>query len=223
MTARLLEHELERDRLTGKIERFEEASRVFSHDLRNPLNVAQGRIELELAQRECENLAIASRSLDRIEEIISSVLRVAREGRAVTETSHVSLSALAERCWESISAPDATLVVDEDFAFHADPDRVRRVFENLFRNAIEHGGSGVTIRVGALPEGGGIYVEDDGSGIPEADRETVFDAGYTTGTDGAGLGLAIVESTVEAHGWSIAVTDAENGGARFEIRDVVPA
>jgi signal transduction histidine kinase len=223
LLARMLERELERRQMTATIERYEEFASVLSHDLRNPLNVAQGRVDLERSERESENLAIVARSLDRIESIIASVLRVAREGRDIDATSVVSLSTLAERCWESIGAADATLLVDEEFTFRADAERVRGIFENLFRNAVEHGGDDVTIRVGPLDGGEGFYVEDDGPGIPESDRETVFDPGYTTGREGVGLGLSIVEGGVEAHGWRIEATDAETGGARFEIRDVIPA
>jgi len=66
-------------------------------------------------------------------------------------------------------------------------------------------------------------VADDGVGIDEADRESLFDSGYSTKDDGTGLGLSIVERMVRAHGWEIAVTESENGGARFEITGVEPA
>jgi len=222
LLARMLERELERRQSTATIERYEEFASVLSHDLRNPLNVAQGRAELERNERDSENLAVAVRSLDRIESIIASVLRVAREGRDVETASTVSLSALADRCWEAIDSGDATLLVDDNFTFRADSERVRSVFENLFRNAVEHGGDGVTIRVGPLDDDEGFYVEDDGPGIPESVRETVFDPGYTTGREGVGLGLSIVESAVEAHGWQIEATESTIGGARFEISGIIP-
>jgi len=70
--------------------------------------------------------------------------------------------------------------------------------------------------VGTL-DSGGFYVEDDGPGIPEKNREEIFDRGVTTEDDGTGFGLAIVDVIVGAHDWSITVTDSETGGARFEI------
>jgi len=73
----------------------------------------------------------------------------------------------------------------------------------------------VTVRVGTLEDG--FYVVDDGPGIPEAERDDVFEQGYTTGHDGTGLGLAIVDRIIEAHGWSVGVTDGDAGGARFEV------
>jgi signal transduction histidine kinase len=92
------------------------------------------------------------------------------------------------------------------------------VFENLFRNAVEHAGDDVTITVGTLD--GGFYVDDDGPGIPEDERDRVFEAGYSTGEAGTGFGLSIVRDVVEAHGWDIRVVEGADGGARFEITGV---
>jgi signal transduction histidine kinase len=85
-------------------------------------------------------------------------------------------------------------------------------------DAVEHTETGVTVRVGTLEDG--FYVEDDGPGIPEDDREQVFERSFSTAADGTGLGLSIVTSVVEAHGWSITATDGQDGGARFEISGV---
>jgi signal transduction histidine kinase len=83
------------------------------------------------------------------------------------------------------------------------------------RNAVEHGGDDVTVAVGALNDG--FYVEDDGAGISEADREDVFEPGYSTSEDGTGFGLSIGKRVADAHGWNVRVTDGSDGGARFEI------
>lgn len=74
--------------------------------------------------------------------------------------------------------------------------------------------------VGTLEDGTGFYVEDDGIGIPEAERESVFESGYSTEPAGTGLGLAIVSEVVDAHGWDCALTTGTAGGARFEITGV---
>jgi len=73
----------------------------------------------------------------------------------------------------------------------------------------------LSITVGTLPNG--FYVADDGPGIPEDEREAIFEQGYTTADDGAGLGLAIVSRICDGHGWTIQVTESDDGGARFEI------
>ncbi|OYR78641.1 histidine kinase [Halorubrum sp. E3] len=221
LIARMLETELQEARTDAKIDRLDQFASVVSHDLRSPLNVAQGRVDIERSSRDSEHLEIAARSLDRMEDLIADVLTVARQGQEVEETELLSLDAVVEECWDAVRTDDASLSVAADLRFKADPSRVRHLFENLFRNAIEHGGDDVSIRVGPLDDGGGFYVEDDGPGIPEADRERVFKTGFTTGSEGIGLGLAIVEGVVEAHGWRIAVEEGADGGARFEVSDVV--
>jgi len=94
------------------------------------------------------------------------------------------------------------------------------VFGNLFRNAVEHGSTDVTVTVGALDDG--FYVEDTGRGIPDDARDRVFDLGYSSRAEGAGFGLAIVGKIVEDHGWTITVAEGEHGGARFEITGFEP-
>jgi Signal transduction histidine kinase len=146
---------------------------------------------------------------------------MAHQGQDVDETERVHLSSIAEACWRSVETGNAELLNEVDLLFQADSDRVRQLFENLFRNAVEHGGEDVVVRAGTLPEKDGFYVEDNGSGIPDSRRETVFEVGFSTGDDGIGLGLSIVEAVVSAHGWTIQVTEATTGGARFEISNVV--
>jgi signal transduction histidine kinase len=109
-------------------------------------------------------------------------------------------------------------VIQTDRAIHADQSRLRQVFENLMRNAVEHAGDNVTLTVGGLADG--FYVADDGPGIPEDGREAVFDVGHSTKAEGTGFGLSIVRQIVEAHGWAITVTEGSQGGARFEITGV---
>ncbi|MFC7137933.1 sensor histidine kinase [Halobaculum litoreum] len=89
--------------------------------------------------------------------------------------------------------------------------------ENLLRNAVDHGGDGVTVTVGDCD--GGFFLEDDGPGIDTVEGGDVFEAGISTANGGTGFGLAIVSRIVDAHGWSVDVTESESGGARFEITD----
>jgi signal transduction histidine kinase len=78
----------------------------------------------------------------------------------------------------------------------------------------------VAVTVGVLADDVGFYVEDDGPGIPPAERDDVFESGYTTAGDGTGYGLAIVETVADGHGWSVALAESADGGARFEFRGV---
>ncbi len=209
-------HELERQ--NARLERF---ASVVSHDLRNPLNVAQGRVDLAMeSDRNNEHLVTTKRALDRMEALIEDILRLARLGRPIDATEPVRVPDLVTESWGMVETNDASLAIADgfDLTVVADPERLRQLVENLFRNAVEHGGSDVTVSVGALDGGGGFYVADDGPGIPEEEHADVFEFGYTTTSEGTGFGLAIVEEVVNAHGWSIRVTEADGGGARFEIR-----
>jgi signal transduction histidine kinase len=108
--------------------------------------------------------------------------------------------------------------VDLSVALEADSDRLRQLLENLLRNAVVHAAPAPEIRVGSLADAEGFFLEDDGPGVPEADRERVFEAGYTDHDDGTGFGLPIVRRIADAHGWSVRLTEGPAGGARFEFR-----
>ncbi|MFC6613754.1 ATP-binding protein [Halopenitus salinus] len=213
-----------REELVRQNERLEQFASLVSHDLRNPLNVATGRFELlredveEVAEN--EHAAAIERALTRMEDLIRQILSLARDGQPVEQWDAVLLSSVAQNSWEMVETNAAELRVEDDLTFKADPTRLQRLFENLFRNSIDHGGPDVTVSVGVLPDRPGFYVADDGPGIPESDRESVFDPGYTTREEGTGFGLAIVAETVAAHGWKIQVTESETGGVRFEILGV---
>lgn len=205
-------------RLRRQNARLDEFASVISHDLRNPLTVAQGRARLlhEDTAADREHLDPLLHALGRIESIVEDTLTLARQGDAISETTSIRLTNLARGCWATVDTGGATLETPDEVTFEGDPDRLRHVFENLFRNAVEHGGTAVTVRVGQLDDRG-IYVEDDGPGIPVADRDVVFEAGHSSTPGGTGFGLAIVQRIVTAHGWELAVTDGTDGGARFEI------
>jgi len=207
-------------KLERQNERLEEFAGVLSHDLRNPLNVAQGRLELVAETCDSEDIPPIRHAHERMEALIEDLLTLAREGTAVTDPGVVDLAALAEDCWANVDTAGATLEIETDRSILADGDRLKRVFENLIRNAAEHGGGDVTVRIGDLPDEAGFYVEDDGPGIPESDREAVFEAGHSTNADGTGFGLSIVQGIVEAHDWSVRAVESDDGGARFEITGV---
>ncbi|RLM42010.1 PAS domain S-box protein [Haloarcula sp. Atlit-47R] len=200
-------------------ERLNEFASVVSHDIRNPLSVAVGNLELAADECDSEFLDNAATALTRIEYLTGDLLALARSGKAVGETTPVQLQTIAKSAWGNVETATATLDLGtDDTIVEADRDRLEEAFENLFRNAIEHGGEDITVRVGTINNG--FYVEDSGDGIPDDARDQVFDHGYSTGEEGTGFGLSIVRSIIEGHGWSITATDAISGGARFEITDV---
>ena len=207
--------------LRRKNERLEEFASVVSHDLRNPLNVAEGW--LEQVRAECggdgdDAVDRVAAAHDRMGALIDDLLTLAREGRDVDDPDAVDLAAALRRAWETVETDDATLVVDAEGVVRADESRLRQLLENLVRNAVEHAGPDATVTLGDLEDG--FFVEDDGPGIPVEMREKVFDLGYSTATDGTGFGLGIVEEIAEAHGWTVRVAEGTAGGARFEITGV---
>jgi signal transduction histidine kinase len=206
------ENQLERQN-----DRLESFASVVAHDLRNPLNVIRGRAELAQATGDTAHLDSAFRSLDRMETIIEDVLALARGGEDDVESESVKLTDVVEASWSHVDTGTAELDAGFLSTIQADPDRLARLFENLFRNAIEHGGPDVTVSVAMLDDEDGFYVADDGPGIPVAEREAVFRDGYS-GSDGTGIGLAVVRQVAEAHGWRVDVTESEAGGAQFEFR-----
>ena len=207
------ERELQREKA-----RLDDFASFVSHDLRNLLNVANGRITLAQEESESEHLDIAASTIERAFTLIEDMLTFAREGNQVIETQQFDVDSLVETCWNNVETDNATLVSDLDQAIEGDGSRVRQLLENLIRNAVEHGRGDVTIRVGSLQNG--FYVADDGPGIPDERREEVWEAGYSGTEDGTGFGLAIVKQIVEAHGWDIHISESSEGGARFEITGV---
>nr|WP_282594248.1 PAS domain S-box protein [Halorientalis brevis] len=208
-----LERERELHRQNERLERF--ASTV-SHDLRNPLRMAESN--LDMARHECDSdlLAAVDGAHERMEELIDDLLALARQGQTVDETEPVSLATVAGDAWEHVDAPTGELTIDADGRLDADPQRLLQAFENLFRNSLEHAGPDVSLRVGTTPSG--FFVADDGPGIPADERDAVFEYGYSTTETGTGLGLAIVEEVFSAHGWDVRLTESDAGGVRFEVQ-----
>ncbi|WP_177227195.1 receiver/sensor box histidine kinase [Halomicrobium zhouii] len=212
-----LERERELERQNERLESFVD---VVSHDLRNPLSVVKGSLELARETGDDEHFQRARGAIDRMDQLIEDLLTLARHGEPVEDLVPVDLATLARESWTTVATADATLVVETSPTVHCHVGRIRQVLENLFRNAVEHAGEDVTVAVGGLPDGTGFYVADDGPGIPAAEREAVFQSGYSKTDGGTGLGLSIVHQCAAAHGWTVAVTESEDGGARFEFTDV---
>ena len=241
--------EVELERTNERLDRF---ASFVSHDLRNPLNVAMGRLDLAIETGDDEHLRTVREQHDRMSTMIEDLLTMARDGRDVDETAPVDLDAAAAEAWHAVETGDASLVADSGKTILADGSRLANLLENLYRNSVEHGstssraepgdsvehgstdnraepgdsvehgaaddGPPITVRVDATPDG--FAVADDGVGIPPDIRGTVTESGYTTRGGNTGYGLAIVEEIATAHGWELAVTESDAGGARFEFAGV---
>ena len=211
-----------RRRLERQNERLAEFAGVVSHDLRNPLQVVDAKLDLARAECNSGHLDDAADAVGRMDALIEDLLTLARQGERVENAEALDLGAVARACWENVETADATLVVDTDLRICADHGRLKQLLENVFRNAVDHGGSDVSVGVGGS-DGAGFFVADDGCGVPADRREQVFERGDTTDDDGTGFGLAIVQEVAEAHSWSVTITDAESGGARVEVTGVETA
>jgi len=214
-------------RLERQNERLEEFASIVSHDLRNPLQVLAGRLQAIEAERDGdreinldEHFPSMQRSVDRMQTLIDDLLTLSRQGETVDDPTTVSLAAVAGQAWETTDAPEADLHVRTGRTVAGEDSRVRQLFENLFRNAVEHGGDDVTIVVDDLADDAGFFVADDGPGIPPDEREAVLEMGYTNSDDGTGIGLGIVTEVATAHGWEVSLTESTDGGARFEFHGV---
>jgi PAS domain S-box-containing protein len=206
------------EKLKRQNERLDEFASIVSHDLRNPLQVAEGYAEHARSTGEVEHVDAVVDALERMEDLIESVLTLARKGQDIEDPRPVALERAVSLAWDRAPTASATLdVCDPPETILSDETRLTELLGNLFRNAVEHAGSDVAVTVGSLEDG--FYVADDGPGIPDGDRRRVFESGYST-ADGTGLGLAIVRRIAEAHGWDVTLTTSESGGARFEFHGV---
>ena len=212
---------------------LEEFASIVSHDLRNPLSVAQSRLELVRTECSSDHLDNIEQAHDRMNTLIDDLLTLARDGDQGRTVEAVDLAAISEESWRHVETGGATLNTDLSRTIRADRGRLQQLLENLIRNsvehgstdsrsqtddAVEHGGTAVTVTVGELADG--FYVADDGIGIPGKQREQVLENGYSTLRDGTGLGLSIAKRIADAHDWKFTVAESADGGVRVEITNV---
>lgn len=205
---------------------LERLTRIVAHDLRTPVSAAQKLVPILRTELD-DSGATATEALDRLAATLETVSdftehipRLAKEGTRVERRQACDLETVARDVWNTVETPHLTLAVPDSRRLEGDPQRIQQVFQNLFENVVNHadphtaqGATTVTIGTTAT----GFFVEDDGPGIDGVSTASAFDYGTTTADDGTGIGLAIVRTIVEAHGWDVAVTAGAEGGARFEI------
>ncbi|WP_254839145.1 GAF domain-containing protein [Natronomonas marina] len=213
------ERELEEraEELARQNERLDRFASVVSHDLRNPLSVARGRLDLARATGDEDHYRAVERAHERMDELVNGLLTLARRGELKSDPTPVELRSAAEQAWRTVETGDLELAIEDAPTVRADPERLRQLLENLFTNTAEHGDAATTVTVGGLDDG--FYVADDGVGIPETEREAILKSGHSGTDEGTGLGLAIVETIAEAHDWTVSVVESADGGARFEFRE----
>ncbi|PSQ54082.1 hypothetical protein BRD20_00670 [Halobacteriales archaeon SW_8_65_20] len=196
-------------------ERLDQFADTLAHDLRTPLATARAyasELEREYDEPDAEQVL---RSLDRMNTMVDDILTQAREGATVTDSESVSLAELARSSWEQLDTQDAQLRIDGARTIEADPPRLRRLFENAYRNAVEHAGGDATITVTVGSDE--FAITDDGPGIPAPERRKAFESGYTTRSTNTGFGLSIIAEIARAHGWRAVISESASGGTAVRI------
>ncbi len=221
------------DRLEAAFSRQREFVADASHELRTPLTAIRGQLEVLARQpapggeevRRVEGLAM--REMARIERIVDDLLTLAGlEEAPLLQRRRLAVAPyLREVAADGGSGAGAAVGELPAGSLDADPERLRQVIRNLLSNARRHAGPDGRVELSARANGGRltIRVDDDGAGIPAAERERVFDRFHRVGSardrgsGGGGLGLPIARSIVELHGGRIWAGDSPLGGARVSV------
>ncbi|MFD8892952.1 sensor histidine kinase [Streptomyces sp. NPDC059566] len=220
-----------------RLERSDARQRQFtadaSHELRNPLAAVRSRLEVALAmdRPDRESVGAALADTERLQRIAADLLLLARlDGGPVPRSEPVDLALLAAEDAARRGGPrgDARVSLRLDarapVPASGDPARLERALANLVDNALRYARAEVVVRAAEHDGWRLLEVTDDGPGIPEADRDRVFerfvrlDADRGRASGGTGLGLAIAREIARAHGGDVRALPAPGGGARLVLR-----
>jgi signal transduction histidine kinase len=212
------------DRLEDGFRLQREFTADAAHELRTPLAVLTAHIDT-LPDR--ATAAALRRDLDGMTHLVEQLLRIARvEALVVKPCDRANLADLARdvAVWLAPMAirADRTIEVDapdDEVAVHGQGDALFHAVRNLVDNALRHTPAGTAVTLTVLTDPPTLLVRDHGPGVPATLRETIFQRFWRgeRQSSGTGLGLAIVQRTMHAHGGSVAVEDAEGGGAQFRL------
>lgn len=235
--------------LEAKVAELEQANRHLiavaadvAHDLRSPLQAVSGFTEL-LIRREGARLDETSQSFlahvlsatQGMRELVETVLEHRRSSSVLLNVTRFDCKEVANavilRLGRDLDEAGTRVVIDDLPVLCADRVQVGRVLQNLVANAIRatpRGRKPLTIAARRLAQAWEISVTDDGIGVPEADRDRIFEVferGPGATGPGKGMGLAICRAIIERHGGHIGVDRAPGGGSRFwfTLPDAVPA
>ncbi len=209
------------ERLTRLLAERSRMLAAIGHDLRSPVTAM--RIRLEMLEDD-ESRQRLEACLDEIQSLVEAALALARGTAAGEPSAPVRLRDLLEEVVAELreSGGRAHLSAPEEITVTARPAGLKRAVRNIAENAVRYGDAA---RIALLGEGGAarIIIEDDGPGIPDADRERVFEPfvrleeSRCRDTGGSGLGLAIARAVIDSHGGSVVLEDAPGGGTRATI------
>ena len=223
------------DALQARIERDARFASDVSHELRSPLTTLAASLEVlegrrdELPERSRRALDLLSADVKRFQRLVEDLLEISRydAGAAGVELEEIRLGELVEHAVPGAGL-NGVLDIDgdaRDAVIRADKRRLERVVTNLLTNAERYGGGAIRVGVRRHDEAVRLEVDDAGPGVPEAERERIFErfargaaaAGRRTGSDGVGLGLSLVAEHVRLHGGRVWAEERPGGGARFVV------
>lgn len=227
------------NQMLGRLEEAFSRQRAFvadaSHDLRTPLTIIQGQLQVlaRISDPDPEDVRRVSAQVTaataRMERLVDDLLLLARadsklEGARERVTLAPLLAAEVEG-FQDASGRNFEVGEITDRSVEIDPGEMARAISNLLSNAVAHTVSGGRIRVSAADQGSRVViaVEDDGPGVPPDMRDRIFDrfarldSSRSSESGSSGLGLAIVKALAESHGGSVGCSDSPLGGARFTI------
>ncbi|NUR69705.1 MAG: HAMP domain-containing histidine kinase [Hamadaea sp.] len=218
------------DQLAARLERDRRFAADVSHELRSPLQTLAAAASVlsrrrdQLDTRSAQAASLVADEVDRFQTLVTDLLELARADqpadRRPTEVAELARQVVSRKGFNQalVTAEPGELV------WPVDPRRFEQIIANLIDNAVRHGGGPVAVRLGHDDGIGWLEVDDEGPGVPPADRETIFDrfvrgraANARADTDGTGLGLALVMQHAVAHGGHAYAGDRPGGGARFRV------
>lgn len=217
----ITERKQREQQLRDQKQELEEFAHVLSHDLQNPLTIANGYLDLIAEEHDVPEVEQVKKAVSRMKQIIEDTEHSTLNEDSAGALSVLPLHEVVQKAWRSVPTAEAELgLPDSAWNIRAHEGRLCQLLENLIRNSAEHGGEEVTVRVGILDGEQGFYVEDDGTGIQqEVKTQLETPSGLSRERD-SGYGLEIVQKVVDEHDWGMEITDSRAGGARFEFAQV---
>lgn len=208
-----------RENLEEEKEHLERLAHVLAHELRNPLTVIDGQLELYRELGEPSHLDAVERHVRRLDNIIEDTLWLVRENDTVSEMSMVDVASVAEDAWLAIGDETVSLRTESIEQIPANESLLQTMFEKLFSNTLDHT-TASQLEVGPLYMGDGLdgfYVADDGAGFDTAAQDDIFEIDINSTDGSSGIGLPVVKEIVQRHSWSITLAEHDTQGVRFEI------
>jgi signal transduction histidine kinase len=219
------------ERLNQKNKKLERFASTVSHDLRNPLTIAdmynkevlrkltekESKLDDEIFNELKSDAKEVEKSTERMDEMIGNLLERARSGDGVEITSN-NFEETAQESWEQVETKDMSLRIESGGIVYADSSGLKTCLENLFRNSVEHAKDGTTVTLRL--ESSGFCVADIGPGFSKEVRDEAFDYGVTEKGSGTGIGLSTIEDIAETHGWDVQIDKTYEEGAKIDFEDV---